>query len=220
MDYGSMLGNSFEYAKDAVWGKWMKWVFLVIATFIFPLIMGYIMEIYRGKSPAPEFEDWVKLFIDGIKLFIVQIIYAIPVIIVSMIFFGGSFALMAGGGSDAAIAAAAGTMLLGTLILIVVAFVIGLIAAFGFIRFARTDSFGEAFNISAILAHIGAVGWGSYIIALIVLWVAVMVIGFVLGILMIIPFIGWLIAFFLYPVIAIFTARYMTLIYESAAAPA
>lgn len=135
------------------------------------------------------------------------------------IFLGGSFALMASG-SDAAVAAGAGSMLLGILITIVVAFIIGLIAAFGFIRFARTDSFGEAFNISAILAHIGAVGWGSYIIALIVLWIAVMVIGFVLGILMIIPLIGWLIAFFLYPVIAIFTARYMTLIYESATAPA
>jgi hypothetical protein len=219
MDYGSMLGNSFEYAKDAVMGKWMKWIFLGIATIIFPLIMGYIMEIYRGKSPAPEFEDWVKLFIDGIKLFIVQIIYGIPVFIVMAIFLGGSFALMASG-SDAAVAAGAGSMLLGILITIVVAFIIGLIAAFGFIRFARTDSFGEAFNISAILAHIGAVGWGSYIIALIVLWIAVMVIGFVLGILMIIPLIGWLIAFFLYPVIAIFTARYMTLIYESATAPA
>ncbi|WP_342676467.1 DUF4013 domain-containing protein [Methanofollis sp. UBA420] len=220
MDYGSMLGSSFEYAKEAVWGKWMKWIFLVISTIIFPLIVGYIMEIYRGKSPAPDFEDWLKLFIDGIKLLIVQIIYSIPLIIVMMIFFGGSFALLAGGGSDAAIAAAAGTMILGTLILIVLAFIIGLIAAFGVIRFARTDSFGEAFNISAILAHIGAVGWGSYIIALIVLWVVAVVFGVVITILMAIPVIGWIIIFFIEPVVAIFVARYMTQIYESAAAPA
>ncbi|MDD4255393.1 MAG: DUF4013 domain-containing protein [Methanofollis sp.] len=214
MDYGSMLGNSFEYAKEAVWGKWMKWIFLLIATFIFPLIMGYIMEIYRGKSPAPEFEDWVKLFIDGIKLFIVEIIYGIPVFIVSIIF-GGSISLLAFGGSDAA--AGIGAMLLGIIIMIVVAFIIGLIAAFGAIRFARTDNFGEAFNISAILAHIGAVGWVSYIIALIVLWVVTFV---VLGILMLIPIIGWIIAFLISPVLAIFTARYMTYIYDSAAAPA
>ncbi|WP_067051628.1 DUF4013 domain-containing protein [Methanofollis ethanolicus] len=219
MDYGSMLGNSFEYAKEAVWGKWMKWIFLVISTIIFPLLYGYVMEIYRGKTPAPEFEDWVKLFIDGIKLLIVGIIYSIPALIVMAIFLGGSFALMASG-SDAAVAAGAGGMLLGMLITFVVAFIIGLIAAFGVIRFARTDSFGEAFNISAILAHIGAVGWGSYIIALIVLWVAVIVIGVVLGILMMIPIIGWLIAIFIEPVLAIFVARYMTHIYESAAAPA
>ncbi|WP_298667859.1 DUF4013 domain-containing protein [uncultured Methanofollis sp.] len=220
MDYGSMLGNSFGYAKEAVWGKWMKWIFLVIATIIFPLIMGYIMEIYRGKTPAPEFEDWIKLFIDGIKLFIVQIIYAIPVIIVGLIFFGGSLALIMSGDSEALTAAAAGTMLLGTLVMLIVAFIIGLIATFGFIRFARTDSFGEAFNISAILAHIGAVGWGSYIIALIVLWVVMVAIGMVLGILMMIPFLGWLIVLFIDPVLMIFAARYMTHIYESAAAPA
>ncbi|QSZ68291.1 DUF4013 domain-containing protein [Methanofollis aquaemaris] len=220
MDYGSMLGDSFEYAKEAVWGKWLKWVFLFISMIIFPLFMGYLMEIYRGKTPAPEFEDWVKLLIDGIKLFIVELIYSIPLLIVAVVFFGGSIALMAGGGSDAAVAAAIGGMLLGILVMIVVGFLVGLIAAFGFIRFARTDSFGEAFNISAILAHIGAVGWGSYIIALIVLWVVTVVIGLVIGIIMSIPFIGWVIAIFLYPVLGIFTARYMTLIYDSAAAPA
>ncbi|QYZ77949.1 DUF4013 domain-containing protein [Methanofollis formosanus] len=219
MDYGSMLGNSFEYAKEAVWGKWMKWIFLVIATIIFPLLYGYVMEIYRGKTPAPEFEDWVKLLIDGIKLIIVGFIYSIPALIVMAIFLGGSIALMASG-SDAAVAAGAGSILLGILVTFVVAFIIGLIAAFGIIRFARTDSFGEAFNISAILAHIGAIGWGSYLIALIILWVAAVAISVVVGILMMIPFIGWLIAFFLTPVIEIFIARYMTLIYDSAAAPA
>jgi hypothetical protein len=26
MDYGSMIGESFEYAKEAVVGKWNKWL--------------------------------------------------------------------------------------------------------------------------------------------------------------------------------------------------
>ena len=51
----------------------------------------------------------------------------------------------------------------------------------GAVRFARTDSFGEAFNFSAILAHIGRIGWGPYIVALIVLMVVIGVINAVLS---------------------------------------
>ncbi|EJG07411.1 hypothetical protein Metli_1460 [Methanofollis liminatans DSM 4140] len=218
MDYGSMLGNAFEYAKEAVMGKWVKWILLIISSIIFPLIMGYMMEIYRGKDPAPELENWGKLFIDGIKLFIVELIYAIPLILVAMIFFGGSIALMAGGqGSDALMGAGIGMMLIGLIIFIILAIAIGLIAIFGGIRFARTDSFGEAFNIRAIMAHIGSIGWLDYIIALIIIYVVVGVINIVLGM---IPLIGWLISLVIMPVLSIFAARYMTQIYESASAPA
>lgn len=79
---------------------------------------------------------------------------------------------------------------------------------------------GQAFAFGAILEHIGKIGWGSYIIALIVLWIVGIVFGFIVGILVVIPVLGWLITLFLYPVWIIFTARYMTLIYESAPAPA
>ncbi|MDD1661488.1 MAG: DUF4013 domain-containing protein, partial [Methanomicrobiales archaeon] len=75
MDIGRVLNESIEYAKDAVWGKWARWILLIIASIIFPLIMGYELEVYRGKKPAPEPENWGKLFIDGIKLLIIQIIY-------------------------------------------------------------------------------------------------------------------------------------------------
>jgi len=197
--------------------------------------MGYMMEIYRGKDPAPELENWGKLFIDGIKLFIVELIYAIPLILVAMIFFGGSIALMAGGqGSDALMGAGIGMMLIGLIIFIILAIAIGLIAIFGGIRFARTDSFGEAFNVSAVLAHIGRIGWVNYILALIIVWivlvVAVMIFLIVMGIvsfiLALIPLVGWLLALILIaavavligPFIGVFEARYLTLIYDSAEA--
>src|SRR5512137_1488155 len=83
MDYGSMVGESFEYAKEAVVGKWNKWVMLIIATILLGLpLMGYALKVLRGEKPAPEVEDWGTLFIDGIKYLIVGLIYAIPIIIV------------------------------------------------------------------------------------------------------------------------------------------
>jgi hypothetical protein len=216
MDIGTMLGDSFEYTKEALVDRWMRWLILLIGTIIFPIILGYTLRVYRGERRPPDPQDWVAVFIDGLKLFVVELIWAIPVIIVGLVFFGGAFAMMMSG-SDAAAAAGVGTMLIGIPILLVVTLVVALFAAMGAVRFARTDSFGEAFNISAILAHIGRIGWGSYIIALVVLMAVLIVISSVLGI---IPVIGWLISFVIGPALSIFGARYVTLLYDSAPAPA
>ncbi len=216
MDIGTMLGDSFEYTKEALVDKWMRWLILLIGTIVFPIILGYILRVYRGERFPPDPEDWVAVFIDGIKLFVVELIWAIPVIIVGLLFFGGALAMMASG-SDAAAAAGVGTMLIGIPILLVVTLVVALFAALGAVRFARTDSFGEAFNVRAILAHIGRIGWGDYIIALVVLMAVFIVISSVLGI---IPVIGWIISIVIGPAISIFGARYVTLLYDSAPAPA
>lgn len=216
MDYGNMLSDSFSYAKDAVWGKWGKWVLLVISTIIFPLIMGYMVRIYSGVKPAPEADNWVGMFIDGLKLLVIGIIYAIPVFIIMAIF--TIPAILAGGNGDSMLAL--GSLGIGMIVMFIVAIIISLISAIGMIRFAQKDSVGQAFAFGAILEHIGRIGWGSYIIALIVLWIVGIVFSVITTILSAIPIIGWLIMLFLYPVWTIFAARYMTLIYESAPAPA
>jgi hypothetical protein len=217
MDYGNMLGDSFSYAKDAVWGKWVQWILLVISTIIFPLIMGYVVRIYSGVKPAPEMGNWVGTFVDGLKLFVIGIIYAIPVFIIAAISVVPAIMIASNDGTPAL---AIGSLGIGLLIMIVVAILISLVSAIGMIRFAQKDSMGQAFAFGAIIEHIGKIGWGSYIIALIVLWIVGIVFSVIISVLMAIPLIGWLIALFLYPVWAIFVARYMTLIYESAPAPA
>ncbi len=122
--------------------------------------------------------------------------------------------------------------MIGTLIGMIFVFVFSLIALMGLVRFARTDSFGEAFNFSAIIAHIGKIGWVSYVLALIIFWIAVAVAAFVFSIvvgiisvvLALIPFIGWLLAILLSivigiligPFVGVFGTRYITYIYDSA----
>jgi hypothetical protein len=218
MDYGSMVGDSFEYAKEAVVGKWNKWVMLIIATILLGLpLMGYILKVLRGEKPAPEVEDWGTLFIDGIKFLIVYIIWMIPIIIVWAILIGVGFAGAMTGDETAAMAAV-GTMMVGLLVVFVLAVIIGLFAMIGAVRFARTGSIGEAFNFSAILATISKIGWVPYIIAIVVLGVCGIVFGIVVGILMVIPIIGWLIYLCLISPWAIFVARYVCQLYDSAGA--
>jgi len=218
MDYGSMVGESFEYTKEAVVGKWAKWVMLVIATILLALpLMGYVMKVLRGEKPAPEVEDWGTLFIDGIKYLIVMIIWMIPVIIVYAILMVVGFAGAMTGDPTAAMAAV-GTMLVGLLVVFVLAIIIGLFAMIGVVRFARTGSIGEAFNFSAILATIGKIGWVPYIIALVVLIVCGVVFGIVVGILMMIPVLGWIVYLFMIAPWYIFVARYVCQLYDSAGA--
>ena len=85
MEIGAMLGDAFEYTKEALVGRWMRWLILLIGTIIFPIILGYTVLVYRGDQTPPDPQDWVAVFVHGIKLFIVQFVYAIPIIIVSIL---------------------------------------------------------------------------------------------------------------------------------------
>ena len=118
MEFGKLVGDSFEYAKEGLVGHWLKWIVLIILGFLpvipimfgvifgivsaltapamlIPIIvimiilaiilalplLGYTVRIYRGETPAPEVNNWGSLFSDGLKLFVILLIYAIPVII-------------------------------------------------------------------------------------------------------------------------------------------
>ena len=180
MEYGKMLGDSVEYAREAVWGKWTRWILLIVSTIIFPLLFGYIMEIYRGTKPAPELEHWGKLFIDGLKLIVAWIIYMIPVIVVVLLFGGWAVfsaiqQITMSGNPDyftsnpELLMPLIATFLVGLFIALILAIIIGIIGYIGIIRMARKERFGEAFNFSGIFETIRTIGWGSYILALIVL---------------------------------------------------
>ncbi len=104
------------------------------------------------------------------------------------------------------------------------------------IRFARTGTFAEAFNFSAIFATIGGIGWLNYIIALVLVYIVVsipiiiLIVGFILvggaslfilkeaGVFL---FLGLLVLMILLilalsPLFGVFQARYMTRLYDSA----
>ena len=165
MDIGEMLGSSCAYAKEGLVGKWKRWALLLISAIIFPLLSGYLLRIYRGVVAAPDPDDWVKMFVDGILVLVIGIIYSIPVIVVAVALIGGSvFALV----NNPESAAGMGGMIIGFIITIILALIVSLISNFAIIRFAREEKFGEAFNLKEILAVISKVGWVMYFVAVLV----------------------------------------------------
>jgi hypothetical protein len=216
MDYGSMLGDSFAYAKDAVVGKWKQWLFLFVATLLLCIpLFGYILNVLRGKKPAPEVTGWGTLFIDGIKYILVTVIYALPALI---IFFAtlGSVVVEILAGNPAGVLPVLGGLMFGLVIFLVIAFICSLFGTIGVIRFARTGSMGEAFNFSAISETIGRIGWINYIIALAIMTIIQFAISLLLSFLTGIPYAGILIELIVVAPVAIFEARYLSLVYDEA----
>jgi hypothetical protein len=210
MGIGDNISDSFGYAQEALVGKWKRWIILIISTIIFPIMYGYSLRVMKGISPAPEAEGFFNLFIDGIKVIIISLVYMIiPLIILFASVGAAALGVFGGSGniSLAMIGAAAG----GMIVFIILAFIFGLFATIGMVRFARIGTMGEAFNFGEILATIGRIGWLNYILALIVLWIILFVIETVLSL---IPVIGFLILLIISPLLAIVSSRYISNIYD------
>jgi len=234
MDFGIILNDSVQYAKEGVWGKWKKWFFLIVSMIIFPFILGYMVRIYHGEKPAPELDQWGSMFIDGLKLLVVELIYAAPVILLVLIAFLPFISTLVTSGilsqnvavmtdtqaeqfilSHPEIFSALATMVVLIFIAVIFALIIAIFLFIGAVRFARTGLIAEGFNFSAILGTIRKIGWINYLLVLIIIGVTGMVYGFVMNIVMIIPFVGPVIWLFLYPPFIIFMSRYASLVYDA-----
>ncbi len=226
MDIGKVIDGSFIYAKEGLVGRWDKWILLIISCIIFPLFMGYTMRIYRGANPGPELDDWGGMFIDGIKLLVVGVIYALPVLFLELVLKrSADLAMLSSvktttGASFMDPGAFMGflvAILFGAMIVVIVAIIIGLITATATVRFARTDSFSEAFNFGAIFTHIGKIGWMTYIIALIMMGIVIEIVAVIVAVIcIVIPYIGIVLLLILLPFLGLFSFRFLTLLYESA----
>ena len=235
-----ILDDALAYTKQGVFENTDRWLKLIIAILCLGIPMnGYVMRIYRDVHPAPEVDHWGSLFVDGLKLILLGLVYAIPVFILYAIMYGSIFlAVMSESPTHLDSAMKSGwAPNIGLVVLIfLVEIAIGLIMPVASIRFARTNSFSEGFNVGAILNYIGKIGWINYIIALVLITlviaipICILVLGFILlgGITMVIfklnsiAILGFILAMILIililaPIFAVFQARYMTRVYDSVA---
>lgn len=233
-----MLDDAFTYTREGVLGNMNRWLKLILAILCLGLpFNGYIMRVYRGTTPAPEVDQWETLFIDGLKLLAVGIVYAIPLMILWMLIYGTMFlAIFSGSMDEDAMTAFAPNLLL-MMLFYVGEIAIAVILPVAYIRFARSGIFADAFNFSAIFSTMGKIGWLNYIVALVLVSIVVsipvivLIMGFILvgGVSLfllkdagVFVFLGLLVLMVLLililaPLFGVFQARYMTRVYDSAA---
>jgi hypothetical protein len=178
-------------------------------------LSGYVVRIYRGVKPAPDFKEWTNLFVDGVKLAVVWFLWILPVVIV----LAAGIAIAIASYLSVRMAAAPNIVLLLLLLLLlllefVLVVIVVLFGILGAVRFARTGSIREGIRLSAILTTIRTMGWLSYIILLVGFIIVCVIFAVISAVLTAIPYIGWVLVLIVNPVFMIFTARYFSLVYD------
>ena len=220
-----IIGKAFTYTKDGFLGEWKRWILLLILVFIqaitfylVPVFNGYLLRVAGSNDSAPDVNQWVKLFIDGWKVLIVELIYMLPVIILAVVF--GFLALV----PELMVIASGGTpnvqillgMVLSLAIIFLVSIIITLFLFMGIIRLGQTGKLGEAFNFGAINKAISSgVGWLGYIGYCILLWIIIVIYGIVIGLLNVIPIVGLILALIITPLVAVFSTSCIRNLYTA-----
>jgi hypothetical protein len=192
------IGKSFAFVfEDKDWivkillaaailliGILFSWVLLIPAIVAALALAGYSVEITRRviqgrQDELPEWTDWGKLLTDGLKVIVIGIVYALPIILVSL-----CLGIPAGLLSENAheYGASVGTMetlsmtlsmLLSCLsFLYSIALSIVLPAAIGF--YVDRDDLGAAFRFGEVLSFVRD-NFKTYLLTFVMSWVASLV---------------------------------------------
>ncbi|HNS24443.1 MAG: DUF4013 domain-containing protein [Euryarchaeota archaeon] len=220
MDIGDIISDSIKYPSSN-WGKVLiLGVIMIASILIVPIfiVYGYVFRIIKatlaGLDELPEFDEIGEMFVDGLKLFVVAIVYAIPVWILSWIL----SAALGSGITMSYTTSLDPTMMwglfLGNIVVAILAVIIGLIEIMAIANMAYYDGdMGAAFRFSEILDYISRIGWGKYIATYIAIAI-VAFIGFLIGMLTMFILIGIiLLPLIIAPYIAMFGSRAIALLF-------
>lgn len=235
MDIGDVISDSLRYptsnwSKVVILGVLFLFSFLIIPLF---LALGYLFRIVKtsleGVDELPNFDAWGGLMVEGIKLFLVYLIYTLPAIIIGLFsFFSFLSAIKSltyitqNNGTtltpDILFNVLGGSILVGMIIIGLYILVIYPIMAVAIGNMAYYNGeLGAAFRLNEILFIISQIGWVDLIIwyiIVVMVGIAIWIIGITLAI---IPIFGWiLLIFFVYPYIYLFYTRAIAWLYSSA----
>jgi len=216
----NIVDNIVESLKYPL-NDWTKILILTVISII-PIVNfmsgGYSLRIIKstlaGIEEVPDFDNLGELFIDGIKIIIVGIVYMIvPLIIyfvalLPIMFTNDPTSLMSGL----------------TIFILIIDFILFIIFALvlypAIVNMALYDSeIGAAFRFSEVLDLIKAIGWGNYILWIIAIIIATAIVGIILGLvgfILMFILIGFLVIIAAGAYIAMFQARSIGLLFAEA----
>ncbi|WP_295115913.1 DUF4013 domain-containing protein [uncultured Methanobrevibacter sp.] len=234
----STIVPSYGVKNDTV-----NMVLTLITIIVAFVVLGYLIEVLKGgtvgETTLPDL-DYVKHFILGIKAMILDIIYfLIPLIITiivasasglfssfTTIVYSAIGAMEKGAQNATAIMAAIpkssiatfNNALTVTLVIGIVLFVIFSLLSFtAIVRYAKTGSGIEGLRFREILKDMQKVGVLNIIVSLIVIYVIALLLTLVIVVIGLIPYIGVFIGIFIgVPFILLFMYRAVGLLYADA----
>lgn len=214
LDLGKNLSDAFQYAQKLFsdLGRLLILVILSIIPILNFIMVGYAAKVARespdGNTPPP-LTGYASLFIEGLKVVVVGIIYMIiPLILIGPSIIGFISIPMI---PEAPRLFVGGVALITFFAGLILAILASIVFYMGIMNMIKKNSFSKAFAFGEILETIGNVGWGMYI-----LWIiALVVILAIVGLISAIPIVGWLISLIISPAVSVFIFRSAALVYSA-----
>lgn len=195
------IGKAFTFIPEE--DDWIKKIVIggvlgLFSFFFIPIffLIGYQVAIIKNvmngqEHPLPEWDEWGQLFMDGLVVWVAQFVYALPVVLLSLcsLFIWVPAATDPGGDIGDVLSGAAifGLVVLGCLVFLFAIALVFIVPAL-YIQYARTGEFGTMFQVGEVIG----IARENFVDILIVT-VAVIAAGIVLGLVTWIPICGWLI---------------------------
>jgi hypothetical protein len=192
MDYGKIIKFPMQ-DKD-----WIMKVIIGGILSIIPIInfiaFGYEFKVMKNaisKTPGmPEWKGFGDLFVKGLVIFVIALLY----MIVPLIIFGAiaGFSTLSYAMGDltnpySIVMAILPALFVGGLLMLIIGFILPMAIA----MYAKSDNFGDAFKFGEILNRIKSI-FGEYLVS----YIIIIILGIILGLISLIPVIGWILGFF------------------------
>ncbi len=234
-----VLGNfldAFDYGLLGIGiSSVIEIIFMILSIVINGLILpGYVLSIIRGTvngSDVVPSLSLVRNFIDSLKVIIMSIVYMIPIGIIllvsvfalnlfelfdSLLFYVNNYGsnYMNYVPDDLLINFGTALLIIG-IILMVLGILYIIIVYIAQARLAKYDSLKSAFQIREIFNDISKIGWGNYIVYLILLCIIIGIFSIIYAIISALGVFFFIVAtFFIYTYLQFFVARSIGLIYK------
>lgn len=194
-ELGDLLSDGFRYStkpysRAVVLGILILTSFLIVPMF---LALGYVYRCIRrsldGEDYLPEYGEWGRMFVEGVKLFVAYLILIIPVAVITFAAAWGSISL---GGILSPFAMFSG-MAMAVALSFVVALILGFYLFMAIPQAVYTGSISSVFDYRGVVERIKKFGAGRYlavvIVVMIVAWLLNLIGGLipVVGIILISP---------------------------------
>jgi len=179
------VGKSFAFVfEDEQWivkiligaaillvGILFSWLLLVPLILALALLSGYGVEItrrvMRGEvSKLPEWDNWSELMVDGLKVLVIGIVYAIPIIVVGL-----CLGIPAGILSNDNNAFGGVLNALMSCLNLIWAVVLSLLLPAAIAKYVAANDLGAAFRFGEVIALVRD-NFSTYLITFLLSWVA------------------------------------------------
>jgi hypothetical protein len=178
MDYGKSFTFVFEDEK------WLSKFAVGVLVSLVPIVnlasYGYMVQLLKNvrdgqEYPLPEWDDFGKLFLDGLKFLAGYLVYTIPLILLGFITIPIAIAAESGGRSEDVLAV---TIMCISCLVILLSFLPMLLYPALYIQYAKNDKIGDMFRLDEMWDLFKADSANYIIVLLMIFFVLVFIASF------------------------------------------